>query len=111
MVRTYWRDKSKSPIIRSIQPSNGVLTDETGNHRSRMQQTLQDAVPLVTQAIGSTLTLSMSHQTTPEVAKQFQAAMRCFEAWVPIFPARYFSRSCHALARGLYCQLTLCLIK
>lgn len=79
-------------------------------HRARIQQSLQDAVPLVTQAIGSTLQLAISDLQTRQsqrgfeqdmdmgtdvggrsvsVERQFQAAMRCFEAWVVILPARY----------------------
>ncbi|KAI0056845.1 hypothetical protein BV25DRAFT_1995352 [Artomyces pyxidatus] len=50
--------------------------------KAKMQQTLLDAVPLVTQAIASSLTLSQDAASI----RQFNSAMKCFEAWIPIFP-------------------------
>ncbi|KAA1477613.1 ARM repeat-containing protein [Dentipellis sp. KUC8613] len=50
--------------------------------RVQMQQTLTDAVPLVTQAIRATLTGPHDSST----ARQFGAAMKCFEAWVGLLP-------------------------
>ncbi|THH20956.1 hypothetical protein EW146_g521 [Bondarzewia mesenterica] len=50
--------------------------------KSQMQQTLLDAVPMVTQAINVSLT-SRGASTT----KQFDSAMKCFEAWMHIFRA------------------------
>ncbi|KAI0318744.1 armadillo-type protein [Amylostereum chailletii] len=46
----------------------------------QMDQTLREAVPLVTQAIVSSLDPSRD-------PKQFQSAMKCLEAWLPALPA------------------------
>ena len=47
-----------------------------------MLQSLRDAVPLVTQAIASSI-------APPLDPGQLQSALKCFEAWIPNLPSRY----------------------
>ncbi|KAH8988411.1 ARM repeat-containing protein [Lactarius akahatsu] len=49
----------------------------------KMLQSLRDAVPLVTQAIASSIALPMD----PARLGQLQSALKCFEAWIPNLPS------------------------
>ncbi|KAI0262791.1 ARM repeat-containing protein [Gloeopeniophorella convolvens] len=51
--------------------------------RSQMLQTLTDAVPVVTQAIGASIVPS----TDPAAVRQLQSALKCLEAWIPNLPS------------------------
>ncbi|KAI0051285.1 hypothetical protein FA95DRAFT_1676011 [Auriscalpium vulgare] len=51
--------------------------------KAQMQQILQDAVPLVTQAI----TASLVPSEDPAAVKQFTSAIKCLESWIPILPS------------------------
>lgn len=50
-----------------------------------MFQSLRDAIPLVTQAIASSIALPLD----PARLGQLHSALRCFEAWIPNLPSRY----------------------
>lgn len=50
-----------------------------------MLQSLRDAVPLVTQAITS----SLAPPSDPTRLGQLQSALKCFEAWIVNLPARF----------------------
>ena len=52
-----------------------------------MLQSLRDAVPVVTQAIAS----SIAPPVDPARLGQLQSALKCFEAWIPNLPSRYAS--------------------
>jgi hypothetical protein len=50
-----------------------------------MLQSLREAVPLVTQAIASSIVSS----TDPPGLRQLQSALKCLEAWMPNLPSKY----------------------
>ena len=58
--------------------------------RIQMLQSLRDAVPLVTQAIAS----SLAPPLDPTRLGQLQSALRCFEAWIPNLPSRFVASAC-----------------
>ncbi|KAI0033743.1 armadillo-type protein [Vararia minispora EC-137] len=47
--------------------------------KAELNATLREAVPIVAQAIGSSISLSVSE-------RQFESAVKCLEAWLPIIP-------------------------
>jgi len=55
------------------------------SHRSQMLQSLREAVPLVRQAIASSIVPS----TDPPRLRQLQSALKCLEAWIPNLPGKY----------------------
>ncbi len=55
--------------------------------RSQMLQSLREAVPLVKQAIASSIIPSMD----PPRLRQLQSALKCLEAWIPNLPSKYAS--------------------
>ncbi|EIN05146.1 ARM repeat-containing protein [Punctularia strigosozonata HHB-11173 SS5] len=65
--------------------------DLLGFHRSRMRQSLMDAIPLVMQAISSSVgnaaTQRMQRTTTTSSLNESHAALKCFQAWLPTLPA------------------------
>jgi hypothetical protein len=52
-----------------------------------MLQSLREAVPLVKQAIASSIIPS----TDPSLLHQLQSALKCLEAWIPNLPSKYAS--------------------
>jgi hypothetical protein len=50
-----------------------------------MLQSLREAVPLVGQAIASSIVPS----TDPPKLRQLQSALKCLEAWIPNLPSKY----------------------
>jgi hypothetical protein len=64
-----------------------ILLVSTFPRRSQMLQSLRDAIPLVTQAISSSIVPS----TDSVRLRQLQSALKCFEAWIPNLPSKYAS--------------------
>jgi len=54
-----------------------------------MLQSLREAVPLVTQAIAS----SIGPSTDSTALRQLQSALKCLEAWIPNLPSKYASQT------------------
>ncbi len=52
-----------------------------------MLQSLREAVPLVTQAVASSIIPS----TDPHRLCQLRSALKCLEAWLPNLPSKYAS--------------------
>jgi hypothetical protein len=50
-----------------------------------MLQSLREAVPLVKQAIASSIVPSAD----PPRLRQLQSALKCLEAWIPNLPSKY----------------------
>ncbi|KAH9966317.1 ARM repeat-containing protein [Lactifluus volemus] len=65
----------------AVEEVNGA--DLLPTKRSQMLQSLRDAIPLVTQAISSSIVLSAD----PVRLRQLQSALKCFEAWIPNLPS------------------------
>jgi hypothetical protein len=60
-----------------------------------MLQSLREAVPLVAQAIASSIVPS----TDPTRLRQLHSALKCLEAWMPNLPSKYAPLSVIALHR------------
>ncbi|KAI9431177.1 ARM repeat-containing protein [Lactarius indigo] len=65
----------------AVEEVNGA--DLLSAKRAQMLQSLRDAVPLVTQAIASSIAPPMD----PARLGQLQSALKCFEAWIPNLPS------------------------
>ncbi|KAI0247835.1 ARM repeat-containing protein [Lactifluus subvellereus] len=65
----------------AVEEVNGA--DLLPTKRSQMLQSLRDAIPLVTQAIASSIVPS----TDPARLRQLQSALKCLEAWIPNLPS------------------------
>lgn len=77
---TFWHKASEFSCV--FLPS-GIFDPKS---RAQMSQSLSDAVPMVVQAITSSI-----QPTVP--ASQIQSALRCLQAWMTIFPTRYMPSS------------------
>lgn len=62
-----------------------------------MLQSLKEAVPLVTEAIASSIVPS----TDPTRLRQLHSALKCLEAWMPNLPSKYAPVLIHAPCRAL----------
>jgi hypothetical protein len=80
MVPIFWQRKGAFKSLRTV---GFVFSLSTlgQQHRVQMLQSLRDAVPLVTQAIASSI-------APPLDPGQLQSALKCFEAWIPNLPSR-----------------------
>jgi hypothetical protein len=70
--------------VRKIIPSPDFVVSTPRPPRSQMFQSLRDAVPLVTQAIASSIALPLDLTRLG----QLLSALKCFEAWIPNLPSR-----------------------
>ncbi|KAL6303348.1 ARM repeat-containing protein [Sparassis latifolia] len=57
--------------------------DMLGTSKAHMQKTLQDAVPMVTQAIASCITIPREQRSSRDVS----SALKCLQAWCGVLPA------------------------
>ncbi|KDQ56073.1 hypothetical protein JAAARDRAFT_36863 [Jaapia argillacea MUCL 33604] len=60
--------------------------DLLGGQKIRMQQTLKDAIPLVTQLITAAIVRARQSSSATD-GKELEAAMKCLEAWVGVMTA------------------------
>ena len=78
-------EQCRSSGDEKVRPSTlrtfGSFLTSAVHTRVQMLQSLRDAVPLVTQAIASSI-------TPPLDPGQLQSALKCFEAWIPNLPSR-----------------------
>ena len=78
-------EQCRSSGDEKVRPSTlrtfGSFLTSAVHTRVQMLQSLRDAVPLVTQAIASSI-------TSPLDPGQLQSALKCFEAWIPNLPSR-----------------------
>ena len=75
------------------------LSFSTPTHRSQMLQSLREAVPLVTQAIASSIVPS----TDPARLRQLHSALKCLEAWMPNLPSKYAPALLHSVTTTSTC--------
>jgi len=62
-----------------------------------MLQSLREAVPLVIEAIASSIVPS----TDPTRLRQLHSALKCLEAWMPNLPSKYAPALIHSVMRPL----------
>lgn len=74
--------------------SQETMSFSTLTHRSQMFQSLREAVPIVTQAIASSIVPS----TDPARLRQLYSALKCLEAWMPSLPSKYAPALFHSVA-------------
>ncbi|KAH9021474.1 hypothetical protein EDB85DRAFT_2152377 [Lactarius pseudohatsudake] len=88
-VPTFYQRKGCGKLhSRPLFPSDRIdLIFNLGAHRDQMLQSLRDAIPLVRQAIAS----SIAPPVDPARLGQLQSALKCFEAWIPNLPTMHAS--------------------
>jgi len=69
-----------------VHPTN-METVLTSSNRFALKESISQAVPVVMQAVTSTI-----EQRSALPSQQFESALRCFAAWMPSIPARYLIR-------------------
>lgn len=61
--------------------------------RARLQQSLNDAVPVVVQAVGASIDAALARKYSPQAgamsAAQLPSALKCLEAWLQVLPAKF----------------------
>lgn len=79
--------------------SQETMSFSTLAHRSQMFQSLREAVPIVTQAIASSIVPS----TDLARLRQLHSALKCLEAWIPNLPSKYAPALLHSVTATSTC--------